>query len=185
MKAILSFVADDGSPAGLIEFDSVRKVPIFKAVRDGAASSAEIDLADYSAAVIAHWLDYGIKQNLNDATASVNGKAADAFDKAMSAVQKRLDTFARGEVRSNAGGPRVDAVRREALDTAESHVRAWYKANNKKITGDEKRIAEIAADCVRDSMTPKGRHFDYLANAKVTVDARAAAMTDTDDVEID
>lgn len=181
MKAHLLFLNDNGEPVSTIELDSVRKVPIFKAVRDGAATQAEVDLADYNATVIAHWLDYGIKQNLNDATASVDVKAPDSFDKALSAVQKRLDTFARGEVRSNAGGPRVDAVRREALDTAEADVRAWFKAQGKKITGNEKHIESVAADCVRDSLSPKGRHKDYMVLAKQIIELRKA---DADDVEV-
>jgi hypothetical protein len=183
MKAILTFVneSDEGSWAGEeIEFDALRQVPVFKAVRDGKAFMLPVNIAEYDAKVLCHALDYGLKQLANDATASVKVGEADTYEKALAAVAKRFDAFAKGEVRTNAGGVRIDAVAREALDMAEADVRQWYKAQGKKITGADDAIEAIAKDCVRDSLTPKGRHFDYMVNAKAIIELRRNRDSDED-----
>jgi len=172
MKAILTFVDDNGESVDQIEFDATRKVPLFKAVKDGAAYLMPVGLERFNAKVFCHWLDYGIRQNLNDASSSVLTGSADAYERTIVLAEKRLTAFEAGEVRSNAGGVRVDAVAREAFDMAEADVRKWYKAAGKKLTGAEDAIEAIARDCVRDSLTPKGRHYDYMVNAKAIIELR-------------
>ncbi len=123
MKMVIMF--DNGKS---VEMDSVMSINVPK-----AGQAVEVDMAELPEVSVKWAIDYGWRQGLVDATASIDPKTdSDSQDKALSAVNKRLDNLKAGKIRAS-GGRVTDELVREALAIAAGDVRIALKKAGKKL----------------------------------------------------
>lgn len=140
-----------------------------------ANASFEVPFESYSDAVRAAILEAGLGRILNDLVAGAKTEA-----ESFAAVQKKLDAWARGEVRS-AVTREHDPIRKRALELAEAAItrsKAFVAACQKagvKVT--HKDAQAKARELAKAQIAVEGNAF--MAQAKIDVEA-AKGLGDLD-----
>lgn len=142
-----------------------------------AGKSVEVNFDSLPAVSQTYFLEYGMRQSLNDATASLQRKdySTDvAFQSAaMAMVQKRLDGILKGELRQSAG--RIgDPVEAEAIRVAVSIISNAILAKGGKLKDYTMKDLRERAGQLLD------RKPQIRLDAAATVAAKAAAGADVD-----
>lgn len=165
MQMIIMF--DNGKSVTL---DSVMRINVPKAKR-----VVDVDMAELPDAAIKWALDYGWRQGLVDATASVDPDEPNAVALANTAIGKRMDNLKAGNIRS-IGGRTTDPIKRLAMFLAAMDVRAdWKEEGRKKIKAND-----VAAEAKK--RVEMGTF--YMERAEATLGARDAAIDDAaDDID--
>jgi hypothetical protein len=138
-----------------------------------AGKSFDVKVSDFSPEVVASIFQTGLGRILNDLVASAKTEA-----EAVAAVNKKLDAWARGEIRAaRESDPVAVEAKRIAIQRiqADDGFRAWVKANANGKPTDAKAAAKLAELLSKVMANPA-----VQALAKSNVESRQGLEIDID-----
>lgn len=190
MVGPLKVEGQPGNPAPRQHREAVRSLRITTMAQFnislGSAGSIEVDSDKFSPAVSAYVFEYGLKQMLNDAhasvTAAVEPDATKRAEAKLAMATKKLETLLSGLTASPRTGGTSDPVAKLVKQQAEEELTAAIKAKGKKVA-DFKKATDEAGNSVWLKMVSSliDKNADkYKKAAEATLKARRAATSEID-----